>query len=567
MVEISTRANRKKISNWPIIAHREHPGITEKTAKGDELLTFLATTSEQRLLKNVVGMLEGNEEIDASLAEMLLSRFTYDSSDSREDVQWPVGVTKTIPRVVKKTHAYILPPGESSLFPNGLHQGYGDSSDALAAVISEVLLRVPADDHTQVVEWITKLLPNQNIDTLDKFMRVTMNFIANDNVSPASARPLLEFIRAHQEDYLYNVRDDKFLADERGWPLEEVLYNNAFSQEVLEKVVFCLAQQPLESSKKILGILVNNRSYARVLNAIRTQVDLHEMRPTDRTNLERLGKYMLGVDPDSSVTFHTSLNSVYQRIQFENYKPNLEKTRNELHLITEIIGNKYDDKKKKIVDLGSGTGRISNGLARLGYTNITGLDTSDVNLDKAKEADTTMTVKYEPGSMTDMPTASESVDSLICIGRTLPHAENFFTLETTFMEVERVLKMGGTFIFDLPDITKGEYARNRGKYVDFLEDVGVPVKDPRETSRDLEYTYSFVDSPDGENFYNRYCPTVEIVTRMLRSAGFAVEVIKREAVSSDRNEDENIYFKAVKIRSSAEKYTYTVRDTKVAQAA
>lgn len=213
-------------------------------------------------------------------------------------------------------------------------------------------------------------------------------------------------------------------------------------------------------------------------------------------------------------------------------------------------------KEKKIVDLGSGTGRISNSLAKLGYSNITGLDTSDVNLAKAIEADTTKTVHYEPGMMNDIPLPTESVDSLICIGRTLPHAENFSTFDGIFAEINRVLKKDGVVIFDLPNIMKGEYARNRARFVDFLTDVGVPVQDERKPSQDRKYTYSFVDSPDGLNFYNRYCPPENIVISILEKKGFSVEVIKREPISSDHPDDENIYFRAVKKTSIIERFGY-----------
>lgn len=263
------------------------------------------------------------------------------------EVVWPEGYTKPSIDAPPEDAGFLVDHGESDIFPNGLiHPPSSEMRDSLLPVIEEVLKRVPDEDHAEVIEWIVQVLQFQNIDTMDSFLKTTMAFIRSKNVSSQSVQPLFEYIQRESSTYEYNFEDTGYHPDYRSY-LEELLYSHEFTQSILEKVIFCLAQQPLADVKKTLSVLVNNKSYSQILNAVRAQIDSHTMRPAERSNLERLGKYMLGIDPESPIPFHTSLNSVYQKINFENYKPNLEKTRDELSLLIEQIGDSYEDKRKK----------------------------------------------------------------------------------------------------------------------------------------------------------------------------------------------------------------------------
>jgi ubiquinone/menaquinone biosynthesis C-methylase UbiE len=111
-----------------------------------------------------------------------------------------------------------------------------------------------------------------------------------------------------------------------------------------------------------------------------------------------------------------------------------------------ILSLLKEEKPRKILDLGAGTGRISLLLAEEGY-DVTSFDQSDEMLGtiekKAKEGD--LKISLIKGDAFNLPFEDNTFDSCISL-RVLWHFKN---PEKIMKEVQRVLKKDGTFIFDL----------------------------------------------------------------------------------------------------------------------
>jgi len=137
---------------------------------------------------------------------------------------------------------------------------------------------------------------------------------------------------------------------------------------------------------------------------------------------------------------------------FENYAENYDKqeftkgTAQEAGFIDNFLGNKYD---AHILDIGCGTGRHSIELARLGYKNITGVDISEAQLNRAiKKADEVgANVNFVQSDARYLPYHGNfDVVIMLCEG-------GFSIMETDEMNYKilesatRALKAGGTFIF------------------------------------------------------------------------------------------------------------------------
>ena len=105
-----------------------------------------------------------------------------------------------------------------------------------------------------------------------------------------------------------------------------------------------------------------------------------------------------------------------------------------LQIIRDLIGIN-NDKVKKVLDIGCGTGNYTSGLCDLGY-NIYGLDVSKYMLSIAKKKN--KKVKWTNGDVLNMPFPSECFDACIC---TLA-CHHFTDLRKAFAEVYRVLNRG-----------------------------------------------------------------------------------------------------------------------------
>ena len=118
-----------------------------------------------------------------------------------------------------------------------------------------------------------------------------------------------------------------------------------------------------------------------------------------------------------------------------------------------IIFKKYLKKKDRILDIGCGTGRVTFGLYDKGYHRIEGLDLSESMLQKALEHAKVYGygIKFYHGDAGDLNFEDFSFDSAIFSFNGLmliPGRENRLK---TMIEIRRILKPGGIFIFTTHD--------------------------------------------------------------------------------------------------------------------
>jgi ubiquinone/menaquinone biosynthesis C-methylase UbiE len=135
---------------------------------------------------------------------------------------------------------------------------------------------------------------------------------------------------------------------------------------------------------------------------------------------------------------------------FENYARTYDRevftqgTLQEIDFIEQEIGS---DKKKRILDIGCGTGRHTIELAKRGYT-VTGVDLSESQLKRAREkaAEAGVNIRFEQADARTLTFENEyDVALILCEG-------GFALMETDEMNfailqgAARALKSGGTFI-------------------------------------------------------------------------------------------------------------------------
>lgn len=136
----------------------------------------------------------------------------------------------------------------------------------------------------------------------------------------------------------------------------------------------------------------------------------------------------------------------------------------------ESIFKKFNLKPELILDLGCGTGSMTNLMAKKGYELI-GIDLSEDMLaiarDKAK--DENLEVMYLNQDMTELDLFG-TVDAIISVGDALNYITLDEDLKKTFEKVNLFLNPGGLFIFDMNTVYKFKEVLGNKTYAENHED-------------------------------------------------------------------------------------------------
>lgn len=349
-------------------------------------------------------------------------------------------------------------------------------------------------------------------------------------------------IQENKSEYRYKVSEKYY--PRLGWVSDLVADLSYYTNgEWLPKLIYEIENE--EYSKLMLGIFVDSMTFPKVINLIRDHLD----KTGDKKCLE-VGRILVGADPkDDTVDFFTSVSQIYKLIDFENYPTNEALFEFEIDLIMNHI--KDGD---VILEKGCGTGRLSNEIAKRCLTKglsvkVVAFDSSQENVKKAKEADTTRVVEYHVWDWEKIEMDEESVDLVIDLGRNNTHAENHRGLQRALDEPRRVCKTGGLILGDWPDPNKGEYLENKIKYLRLLQNLHMPI-DPtnKESTQNFDYV---IDGPikDNGNYkyvYNRYAPQIGNMVAIYEDSGFSAKFLASKKIEGWKN-SVNLYFSYTKI--------------------
>lgn len=103
---------------------------------------------------------------------------------------------------------------------------------------------------------------------------------------------------------------------------------------------------------------------------------------------------------------------------------------------------KQKERVQSVLDVGCGAGLLTNTLAKEGFQ-VSGIDLSLPSLEIARKTDTTKSVNYLLSSVYSLPFENRQFDAVLALD-VLEHIEH---PQKAILEIARVLKPGGTFIF------------------------------------------------------------------------------------------------------------------------
>lgn len=173
----------------------------------------------------------------------------------------------------------------------------------------------------------------------------------------------------------------------------------------------------------------------------------------------------------NSVKKEFSHDSVVE--QYEDYTKNIGLWKSEREMF-----DKFVDKNAKILDLGCGAGRTTISLVENGWCNIIGVDLSENMIESAtkitKERD--LDIAFEAGDATNLRFADGEFDLVFFSFNGLMCIPDRINRVKAMAEINRVLKIGGIFIFtthdrDLtPDEFKHIWAEEKTKWENGTQD-------------------------------------------------------------------------------------------------
>ena len=131
-------------------------------------------------------------------------------------------------------------------------------------------------------------------------------------------------------------------------------------------------------------------------------------------------------------------------------------TKNEIDYFLNILKLKKED---KILDLCCGQGRHAIELAKRGFYNIEGLDSSHYLIQKARNRSNkeNLNIKFKEGNARKLPYETDTFDVVLILGNSFGYFETIHDDLRVLSEIFRILKPRGKLLIDVAD---GEYLKN-----------------------------------------------------------------------------------------------------------
>jgi SAM-dependent methyltransferase len=220
-----------------------------------------------------------------------------------------------------------------------------------------------------------------------------------------------------------------------------------------------------------------SRRYQDAMREAGADAALAELSPLELTDLVTLAKH-IRTSPASIATERLRRNKseFYASVvdQIENRSEQTSDTEKELALLKSLFEKTG---AKKLLDVGSGYGRLAKPLAQAGF-DVTGIDASPTLLKRAKETKgRTKNLRYAKGDIIDYHDAveKESYDAVYYGWHSFLEAYGLGNALTSLRSAHEALKPGGTIAFDQPARTNpgledGWYGDAEHGYMAYLMD-------------------------------------------------------------------------------------------------
>jgi len=183
----------------------------------------------------------------------------------------------------------------------------------------------------------------------------------------------------------------------------------------------------------------------------------------------------------------------------------------EEHLIRKLF--KQDD---RIIELGSGTGRISIGMAELGYQHVMGVEISRAMVKEARRIARLLelSVVFRTGDATELSYEDSLFDGAIFGFNGLMQIPGRETRRAAMVEIGRVVRPGGLFLFTTHD-------RNLSRYKKFWRQEQRRWDRGEQSPELLEFGDKYEDTDLGKVFI--HVPVPEEIREDLMATGWKCE--------------------------------------------
>lgn len=215
----------------------------------------------------------------------------------------------------------------------------------------------------------------------------------------------------------------------------------------------------------------------------------------------------------------------------------------------------FGGKKGILLDLGCGTGSLSEEMARLDY-DVIGIDNScemlNVALDKKYESG--LPIQYLQQDMTELDMFG-TIDVTLCALDSLNHLQGWDAVKKTFARISLFSEPGGLFIFDVNTPYKHRAVLGNNTFVYDMEEVYC-VWQNRYEEKDCRVTIDLDFFECQGDVYRRYEDSfaetayeAEKLDQALADAGFEIlQHYELDTVDLPGEESEKIVFIARKVR-------------------
>jgi SAM-dependent methyltransferase len=208
---------------------------------------------------------------------------------------------------------------------------------------------------------------------------------------------------------------------------------------------------------------------------------------------------------------------------------------------------RYDFHPNKIIDLGCGTGKLTNKLAQENFI-MTGIDLSEEMLAIANEEafEKNLRVRYLNQDMRTFQ-YNKTVDAVISICDGINYILTEKDLKKVFSNVYNVLAEGGLFIFDISTAYKLKHIIGNNTYVENHEHFSYVWDnefDAEHSILSFELTIFIQENHLFERLIEHHqqkAHTVETLSRLLQQFE-VLDILDAETLKDYRDDSERIYF-------------------------